>query len=170
MGREWADLALTGQVLGPDEPRARPVRPAGIRAHIASLPGDSRPLFVTSCPQRRPWLRGEGRWAPERGIEPGVGPGAAMQEPLPPHWRRTSHKTRTHSGRNRAVAAGRVSDGAGLSVTLRGSFADFFSKRRWTTPTFAFSFILKLNTDPVTRWVEAMEEYFFLPAALSRGV
>lgn len=53
---------------------------------------------------------------------------------------------------------------------LRGSFAAFFSPRRWTTPTFAFSFILKPNTDPVTRWVEAMEEYFFLPAALSRGV
>lgn len=68
-----------------------------------------------------------------------------------------AHHTK-HSGSNRAVAAGRVSDGAGLSVTLRGSFAAFFSPRRWTTPTFALSFILKPNTDPVTRWVEAMEE------------
>lgn len=138
MGREWADVAFTGQVLGPDEPRARPVRPAGIRAHIASLSGDCRPLFVTSCPQRRPWFRGKGRWAPERGLELGVGPGAAMQEPLPPHWRRTSHKTRTHSGSNRAVAAGRVSDGAGLSVTPGGSIAAFLSLRRWTTRPLLF--------------------------------
>lgn len=93
-GRIWLS---PGQVLGPDEPRARPVRPTGIRAHIASLPGRSRSLFVTSWPQQRPCFRREGRWASERGTELGVGLGVAVPEPLPPHRRRTSHKTHTRA-------------------------------------------------------------------------
>lgn len=48
-------------------------------------------------PPRRPCFRGEGRWVPEGGTELGVGPGAAVQEPLPPHRRRTAHKTHTRA-------------------------------------------------------------------------
>lgn len=56
-GRIWRS---SGQVLGPDEPRARPVRPAAIWAHLASLPRGSWPLFVTSCPSGRPGCEEKG--------------------------------------------------------------------------------------------------------------
>lgn len=61
--REWADLTLARQVLGPDEPWARPARPTGIRARIASWTADSRPQFITSWPPGGPASeeKGDGR-------------------------------------------------------------------------------------------------------------
>lgn len=96
-GRKWADLALTRPGAGP---RRDPGTPGAARWDPGPhrlLAGESRPLLVTCCPQRRLCFQWEGRWVPERGIELGVGPGAAVQEPLPPHRRRTSHKTRAHT-------------------------------------------------------------------------
>ena len=50
-GRIWLS---PGQVLGPDEPRARPVRPTGIPAHIASLPGRAGHCSSPPGPSRDP--------------------------------------------------------------------------------------------------------------------
>lgn len=61
--------------------------------------------------------------------------------------------THTHSGSQRAVAAGQVSDRAGLSVPPAGQFAAF----RWGDGRpWPFTFIFKPNTDPATGWVEAV--------------
>lgn len=74
----------------------------------------------------------------------------------------TKH-TRAHSGRvtepwPQELAAGRVSDHAGLSVTRRSWFAAPFSLRRWATPAFFFFFFFfKPITDLVTGRVKAME-------------
>ena len=106
LGREWADLALTRPGAGPRRAPGTPGAAHWDPGPHRLLTGKSRSLFVTSWPQQRPCFRREGRWAPERGPELGVGLAVAVPEPLPPHRRRASHKTHTRARSARAVTAG----------------------------------------------------------------